>query len=435
MYQKISPSPLKKERGMKMKNRKIIIVLYVLCLCLFLSGCTFVNSFKEMHARVVYETKEILKSVDKEPYDSDFTAVPGIVKFDLAGPLIYTDYTGVDFYIEELDAHISNGTYYNDKYIFSESGDQEFTVVYPKGEKSKIHAFYRNDQNVQTVNLSKSPKGHYIHIEPETDILKISQNDSDSHSFSVIVDYGRTKPLIIEFSDCKIKNDGITPVIANYSSEAIIISIKGNVSLRAGKAWNGKTIKEANGIEGLKTVAWMEIKGYYTGIVTPLLYINERKNNDKSIEEAFNSVTDKMIGIEQKFIAGLNELFFSEDGCDGSDAGSMIVSGGAVFIDVPKGSKLTLKGPEGGDGSDGGSSGVYAGKGGNGGSGGKIFECSRVIVYGIENAEITEGAGGKGGSGGKDVMGHMETDPSKNGMNGFKGNISSGSYTFLELKK
>jgi hypothetical protein len=312
------------------------------------------------------------------------------------------------FKIKDLKAETNDGLFYLEDYYVSEEGElYEITNKRGKTVASVLLAKKSETYNptVYEFNLDEhTEKG--IVITGEMDYVKIYSNDpSTPHDITILVDYERTKPCDIEFSNVNIQTTNYVSVLQNLSSYDLNIKLEGSNYFKSGDlpdlideyyvALHALDLSQDALHVALTTLAFA---GLYYEARSVQVYLDTIRGKGTA-EENFFSATKDMTTLV-KFGLDSFESFVSnkkvENGFDGMSTFSSI--GGIYFYGS---GSATILGGNGTDGIDArpGVIGVNSVKGGDGGDGGSAIVANVLITNPGVSLTMISGAPGEGGDG------------------------------------
>ena len=309
--------------------------------------------------------------------------------------------------IKELGEKTETGVFFFTDYYVSESGTP-YEILNNRGKVvssiklSKKSEMY--NQQVYEFNLDEYSECG-ITITGEMDYVKIFSSDPNiAHDLVIIIDFERTKPCDIEFTNVNIQTTETCSVLYNYSEYDLNLKFEGENYFRAGKTEGFEAYYEAlNAYEKADATLGVALNvlaytGYYFETEALEAYWNTIKGSG-TVEENFTAATDEMLSVIKYGLDGLETLVRNQDGVDGFDGAHTFMSLGAVYL---YGSgDVTIVGGDGINGLDASKGLINANNtsGGNGGDAGAAI-AAKICIENISGTfKVYTGNPGQGGNG------------------------------------
>ena len=313
--------------------------------------------------------------------------------------------------IKALGEKTETGVFYFTDYYVSESGTL-YEILDNRGKAVSTIKLAKKSETynpqVYEFNLDAYTE-HGITITAEMDYVKIFSSDpSIAHDLVIIIDFERTKPCDIEFTNVNIQTTETCSVLYNYSQYDLNLKFEGENYFKAGTSNSNEAYyyiisqaaKHGSAVIGLELTT-LAYAGYYFEARAVGAYLDTvwdaftgKGLSTKHLVEA----TDEMITVLDVGIDSLETLIRNQDGADGIDGADAFVSLGSVYF--YGGGSVTIVGGDGLNGHK-ASKGIGGNnvKGGDGGDAGAAI-VANVFVENIGGTfEIYTGSPGVGGEG------------------------------------
>lgn len=325
--------------------------------------------------------------------------------------------------IKALGEKTETGVFYFTDYYVSESGTS-YEILDNRGKAVSTIKLAKKSETynpqVYEFNLDAYTE-HGITITADMDYVKIFSSDpSIAHDLVIIIDFERTKPCDIEFTNVNIQTTETCSVLYNYSQYDLNLKFEGENYFKVGKTTGFEEYYEAlNAYEKADAAYAVSVNalafvGYYfygkaaeAHVNTIKDVVNEWKQKVGTTEawdldistEHFVSATEDMLQVISSGLDGVETLIRNQNGADGIDGATAFMSFGSLYL---YGSgDVTIIGGDGIDGIDAHKGLIDANntKGGNGGDGGSAIVANIFIENISGTFQVQSGTPGQGGNG------------------------------------
>lgn len=310
--------------------------------------------------------------------------------------------------IKDLNAETNDGVFHLEDYYASEEGEL-YEITNKRGRTvASVQLAKKSETYNPTLyefNIDEHTEKGII-ITGEMDYVKIYSNDpSTPHDITILVDYARTKPCDIEFSNVNIQTTNYTSVLQNLSKYDLNIKLEGDNYFKSGdlpelideyyEALHALDLSQDALHVALTTLAFV---GLYYEARSVQAYLDTIRGHGTA-EENFFSATKDMTTLVKFGLDSFESFMNNKKGEDGFDGMATFSSIGSIYL---YGSgNATIHGGNGTKGIDArpGFVGANNVKGGDGGDGGSAVVANILITSSNINLTMIAGAPGEGGEG------------------------------------